>query len=164
MANKRKKIDTEYKTIYAFRYFNLSNIPVEFRNDFMKLYGEFQANFKPSLPTQESLNRAKDVLYSPIFRTPKEKQALTYVRRMRFFPNVLNDARQECLYAIEGVVSQKYGQFKPSINIPVSCNKQIFLDFILRHDCVMPTVQKLSKLRCKIRRSLKLEKNARVGF
>lgn len=164
MAYKQKKIDASYQTIYAFRNINIDIIPQEARNDFMKIYGEFQAQFKPGFPTKESLDRACELLQYGNPQNDAEKNALKDIRRVWRCSNLVKDAKSEYCGAINATLLKKFGRTIDEDLILNHHKYELTLDFLIRHPGAVTTVQKLSKLRCKVRQQLNLPNTAYVGF
>ena len=164
MKDKRKKIDAKYQTIYAFRNFDFGSIPTEARKDFMQIYEEFQSGFKPGFPTKQSLQRACDLLLYGEPKNDAEKNALKDIKRVWRCKNLVNDAKSEYCYVVYDILDKNLGRTIDDDVITNHHKYELALDFLIRHPGAMSAVQKLSKLRCKVRKQLNLPTTAYVGF
>lgn len=137
---------------YLFYNIDLKQIPKEARGKFVEIYQDYYKNPGDTQPTQETLLKA----FKLAFAGPKKlsKKDLDIVKswsRSEWYSNLMKDAIKEFERAKD---YRMLGLFK----------KVIFLAHIIRHPRKKATIDKVSRLRCKIRKAHGLDRHARVGF
>ena len=164
MTMSKLNLNKSFERTYIMRHIDWNLVPECVKKDLIQIYRDFKKQYKPSLPTSESLKRAYKLLQkqSSDKLTVAEKKALKDVQRMPWISRLCADASneyQEALCNVFGV---------PNLNMYMtlwsSTRKVVYLDHLLRHSCKMDTIQNLSKLRCKARKSAGLPKDGNVGF
>lgn len=138
---------------YLFYDKKINNVPDIVRTKYSEIYNEYYKNPGDVEPTQKSLMKAFKLLFADTNAklTKKEQNALKALRRSSWYPNLRRDAIKEFErakdYRLHGLWAN-----------------MVFLDHVMRHPKKMETIDKISKLRCKVRKIHGLDRNARVGF
>lgn len=155
------------RSFYAFSNIHLDKIPKEALQKFMDIYDEFSKNYEESEPTMQSLVYALQLIVNGEEKiTDKyEKMAFQVANRMMFYKYLLRDALREYNYSN---LQRWYDKFeygnKVKFETPYLLQQAILIDHILRHKEKIPTLRKISRLRCSTRKKLGLDKKESVGF
>ncbi len=157
-------LNKNFKNTYIMHHIDWDLVPESAKKDLIQIYRDFKKQYKPSLPTPASLKKAVNLLKKRNSEklTVAEKTALKNMQRMPWTNRLCTDASDE----YRSAVCKAFGVPNLDIDIKLwpSAQDVIFLDHMLRHSCKMDTIQKLSKLRCKARKSAGLPKDGNVGF
>ena len=155
------------KNLYSFDYVNIDKISDEARQKFVNIYEDFSKRFVESEPTLQSLSYALNIVVNGGAKlTDKyEKIAFQVANRITFYKRLHDEAMRE--YKKSGLIKwydkHEYdGEIK--FETPYTLQMAILADHVLRHKEKIPTLRKLSRLRCSTRKKLGLEKKAWVGF
>lgn len=153
MAKETGQTKLENKSgFYLFYNIDLNQIPKEAWGKFLQIYEDYYKNPGDTQPTPKTLLKAfKLVFADPKKLSEKDRNIIKSWSRSRWYPNLRQDAIKEFERAND---YRMIGLF----------NKVIFLDHIIRHPKKMSTIDKVSRLRCKVRKTHGLGKEARVGF
>lgn len=151
----KKLVQTKLKNdpgFYLFYNIDLKQIPKEARGKFIEIYQDYYKNPGDTQPTPKTLLKA----FKLAFADPKNlsKKDLDIVKswsRSEWYSNLMKDATKEFERAKD---YRMIGLFK----------KVIFIEHLIRHKSKVSTINKVSRLRCKVRKAHGLDRNARVGF
>ena len=153
-----------FERTYLMHRIDWELVPEGAKKDLIQIYRDFKRQYKPSLPTPASLKKAEKVLkrWCSGKLTVVEKTALKNMQRMPWISRLCTEASNEFREAL----CKEFGMPKLDIDVKLwpSALRVVYLDHMLRHGCKMDTIQKLSKLRCKARKSAGLSKDGNVGF
>lgn len=153
-----------FKNTHIMHHIDWIEVPECVKSDLMQIQREFGNKYKPSLPTAESIKKAKNLLKKQHSKTltVEEKTALKDMKRIPWIKSLRTDAANE----YRDAMCKAFGVQGLDIELKIwpSAAEVIYLDHVLRHSCKMVTIQKLSKLRCKARKSAGLDKKDNVGF
>ena len=154
MADKLSQTKLENKSgFYLFYNIDLAQIPQEAWGKFLQIYDDYYKNPGDVQPTQKSLMKAFKLLFAgPDAKlTEKERNALKALDRSEWYPNLQKDAIKE----FERAKDRRLWDF---------WKKLVFLEHVMRHPKKMATIDKVSKLRCKVRKEHRLSRTSHVGF
>lgn len=157
-------LNKDFKNTYIMHHIDWELVPESAKKDLIQIYRDFKKQYKPSLPTSVSLKKAEKLVkkwYSGKL-TAAEKHAVKNMQRMPWISRLCTEASNEFREAL----CKEFGMPKLDIDVKLwpSALQVVYLDHMLRHSCKMDTIQKLSKLRCKARKSAGLSKDGNVGF
>ena len=153
MAEKRGQTQLKNKSgFYLFYNIDLNQIPKEAWGKFLQIYDDYYKNPGDTQPTPKTLLKAFKLAFAdPKKLSKKDQDIIKSWSRSDWYPNLKKDAVKEFERAKD---HRMIGLFK----------KVIFLDHIIRHPRKMATIDKVSRLRCKVRKAHGLDRNAKVGF
>lgn len=157
-------LNKNFTNTHILHSINWEIVPECVKNDLHQIYCDFKKQYKPSLPTIKSINKAKNLLKKQHSKTltVEEKTALKDMKRIPWIKSLCTDAANE----YRDAMCKAFGVQGLDIELKIwpSAGEVIYLDQLLRYPYKMATIQKLSKLRCKARKSAGLDKKDNVGF